>query len=122
MICHFGHGGPLNNNGTEGNNGGFKLAVLGAAGAKNTVNSRELLANTCTYIVSKSKEQRHLLKQSLGSSASLQKMPAIEPFQVKKMKKLHPFVLFLITPVGHQEVWEAQIAKLMEYDKTEMSV
>ena len=33
MIFHFGHGGPLNN-GTEGNNGGFKSFALGAAGAK----------------------------------------------------------------------------------------
>ena len=28
MICHFGHGGPLNNNGTKGNNGGMKWDVL----------------------------------------------------------------------------------------------
>ena len=122
MICHFGHGGPLNNNGIEGNNGGMELDVLGAAGAKSTINSWELLANTCVYMVGKSEEQRHHLEILLGSSSSFCKMPAIEPFQVKKTKKFHPFVLFLITPVGFERVWEAQIAKLMDYGQTEISV
>ena len=48
-------------------------------------------------------------------------MPGIEPFQVQKTKKFHPLVLFLITPVGFEDVWEAQIAKLMDYGKTEIS-
>ena len=122
MICHFGHCGPLNNNGTEGNNGGMKLEVLGASGAKSTIDSRELLANTCTYIVNKSEEQRHELKRTLGISSSLRKMPAIEPFQVEKLKKLHPFVLFLITPVGFEQVWEQEIARFMDFGSTDMSV
>ena len=37
------------------------------------------------------------------------------------MKKLHPFVLFLITPIGFEAVWQAQIAKLMDYGKSDNS-
>ena len=119
MICHFGHGGPFKTNGTEGINGGLQLDLLRVAGAKSPINSSELLAKTCTYIVSKSEEQRHVLQTSLGSSSSLRKMPGIEPWQVQKMKKLHTFVLYLITPVGFEQHWRTQIAKLMENGKSE---
>ena len=95
MLCHFGHGGPLNNV-TEGNNGGYKSFVLGAASAESFVNPRELLANTCKYISSKCAEQRHKLQRSQGSSAYLRRTPSIEPFEANKVKKLHPFALCLI--------------------------
>ena len=56
MICHFGHGGPFNNNGTESINAGIRkdLLEISAAGQKSPVHSRELLARACGYIRSKS--------------------------------------------------------------------
>ena len=93
MLCHFGHSGPLNNKGAEGNNGGYKSFVLGTAGAKNAVDSRfEQRRRTATPTAKNARHQR------LGTSVYLLRMPSIQPFGVKKMEKLHPFVLANLSP------------------------
>ena len=118
MICHFGHGGPFNNNGTESINAGIRLDVveISAADQKSPMHSRDLLARTSGNIRRKSEEQRLCLQKSHGCSSSLQNIPGIELLQAKKLQKLHPLVLSLITPVGYEEHWRTQIAKLMKND------
>ena len=52
-------------------------------------------------------------------------MPQIESLQAQKLQKLHPLVLSLITPVGYEDHWQTQIAKLMKNgnsDNTNISV
>ena len=122
MICFFEHGGPLNNNGTEGNNGGYKTSTLGASGAKTALKPRELVANTCTFLARKSEEQRVQLQKSLGATASFRSLPSPLRMDVLKLKKMHPRVAQLIVPMKHQEQWQAQMAKFMGYGSSDLSL
>ena len=118
MICHFGYCGPFNNNGTEGNNGGYKSAAQGVVGAKCALTVRELLANTCSYIARKGEEQRHALREEFGTSASFRTMPGVQAKDVAKLKKMHPFAMVLATPIGYEDSWHSAMDVFLKIGET----
>ena len=96
MLCHFEHGRPFNNNGTEGNNGGFKGFTLGQAGEKTALTPTHLVANTCQYLTHKSEEQRHELSKS-GTTAMFRNLPSVTGSDV------HTHSLALLPMVKRQD-------------------
>ena len=121
MICHFKHGGPFNNNGVEGNNGGIKTFVLNQSSKKTTQTASALVANTCAYLSHMSEEGRHdLLKQ--GTSVMFKNLPSIRNADIEKLKKMHPRAAQLITCIQLQTEWQQQMDLFMAIGNDDLSL
>ena len=121
MICHFGHAGPFNNNGVEGNNGSIETFDLNSSGHKSCQTATGLVASTCAYLSHKCEEGLHALKRS-GTSSMFKNLPAFRNADIEKLKKMHPKVAQLIVCVQLPDEWSAEMDQFMTVGADDLSL
>ncbi len=114
-LAHGGIAGTNNNNGTEGNWGGMKKAVLGTSCSTSGLAVRAVVPSLMRFLSDKSKEEASFWRKATRARAlsSMFSFPAI-PVPIKAewdhFQKLHPRVLQFSRVVANMEIvmqWEA---------------
>ena len=127
-LAHGGIGGTNNNNGTEGNWGGLKKAVLGTAGSTAGLPVRTVIPSLLRFLKDKSKEEASYWRKETRARSALEhsqlRPPVLYAFPSiplpnkgdwDGMQSLHPQILQSCYVTGSADVitqWEGTMAAL----------